>query len=76
MAKTIADFMTEFPHSIGQEQPLARAAEFMRKYNIRHLPVLHGGELMGVTGPANAPSPRRSRDRRAETPPARPRAVG
>lgn len=48
MSKTIAECMTPSPHSIGQEQPLSRASEFMSKHHIRHLPVLHGGELVGV----------------------------
>ncbi|MCA9634137.1 MAG: CBS domain-containing protein [Myxococcales bacterium] len=40
--------MTAQPHSIGQEQTLAAAADQMRKLNVRHLPVLHGGKLVGL----------------------------
>lgn len=40
--------MTHAPHTIGQEQPVARAHEMMREYKIRHLPVLHGGKLVGI----------------------------
>ncbi|MBL4637348.1 MAG: CBS domain-containing protein, partial [Kofleriaceae bacterium] len=40
--------MTKSPHTVGQEQSLSRAHEIMRKYTIRHLPVLHGGHLVGV----------------------------
>ncbi|MCC6215991.1 MAG: CBS domain-containing protein [Polyangiaceae bacterium] len=40
--------MSESPHSIGTEQPLTVAHEMMRLYGIRHLPVLHGGRLVGV----------------------------
>ncbi len=46
--KTIADYMTKSPHSIGKDQPLAQAHHVMRDHNIRHLPVLHGGHLVGI----------------------------
>ncbi len=45
---TVARYMTRTPHTVAAEQPLARAHEMMAKYNIRHLPVLHGGKLLGV----------------------------
>jgi len=44
----IDKYMTPSPHSIGQEQPLAKAHALMREFHIRHLPVLHGGKLVGV----------------------------
>jgi acetoin utilization protein AcuB len=44
----ISEFMTPAPHTIGAEQPLARAHEIMQKYEIRHLPVLHGGKAVGM----------------------------
>ena len=44
----ISDYMTKSPHTIGQEQSLARAHEQMRKFSVRHLPVLHGGKLVGT----------------------------
>ncbi|HEX6243512.1 MAG TPA: CBS domain-containing protein [Polyangiales bacterium] len=40
--------MTASPHSIGRDQPLIRAHEFMREHKIRHLPVLDRGELVGI----------------------------
>jgi acetoin utilization protein AcuB len=40
--------MTPHPHSIGRDQPLARAHEFLNEHKIRHLPVLDGGTLVGV----------------------------
>lgn len=40
--------MTASPHTIGQEQPLSTAQEMMRTNSIRHLPVKHGGQLVGV----------------------------
>ena len=40
--------MTTSPHSIGVEQTLARAQAVMQEHKIRHLPVLHGGKLVGI----------------------------
>jgi acetoin utilization protein AcuB len=51
MAKTqafIEEYMTRSPHSIGEEQTLARAKTVMQEHDIRHLPVLHGGRLVGM----------------------------
>jgi len=45
---TVASYMTKSPHSIGVEQPLTRAHAMMQEYGIRHLPVLHGGKLVGM----------------------------
>lgn len=45
---TVDRFMTHCPHTIGQDQPLRTAHELMRRYGIRHLPVLQGGKLVGV----------------------------
>jgi acetoin utilization protein AcuB len=45
---TVHKFMTTAPHTIGADQSLARAAHVMREHNIRHLPVLSGGSLVGI----------------------------
>ena len=45
---TIQKYMTPAPHSIGAEQTLARAHVVMAEHGIRHLPVLHGGKLLGI----------------------------
>jgi acetoin utilization protein AcuB len=45
---SIHKYMTTTPHSIGSEQTLARASSMMSEYQIRHLPVLHGGRLLGI----------------------------
>jgi len=45
---TLADFMTKSPAIIGSEQKLTLAHDLMRKKRIRHLPVLHGGKLVGL----------------------------
>lgn len=45
---TIADRMTKTPHLVGTEQSLKTAHDLMRTHRVRHLPVLHGGKLIGV----------------------------
>ncbi|HEX6272047.1 MAG TPA: CBS domain-containing protein [Polyangiaceae bacterium] len=45
---TIAERMTRTPQVIGLEQSLTTAHHVMRSNGIRHLPVLHGGKLVGV----------------------------
>lgn len=44
----VSEYMTKSPHTIGQEQSLARAHAVMREHSIQHLPVLHGGQLVGT----------------------------
>jgi acetoin utilization protein AcuB len=44
----IQKYMTMTPHSIGSEQTLVTASAMMNKHEIRHLPVLHGGQLLGM----------------------------
>lgn len=51
MPKTIPAierYMTKSPYSIGTHEPLAKAHALMHEHGIRHLPVLHGAELVGV----------------------------
>jgi len=45
---TVQKFMTTQPHSIGQDQTMATAHRMMRENRFRHLPVLTGGELVGI----------------------------
>src|SRR5690348_14115523 len=45
---TIQKYMTTAPHSIGVDQTLAQAHIFLKKHEIRHLPVLSGGALVGM----------------------------
>ncbi len=44
----VQKYMTATPRSIGGDQTLATASKMMRDQGIRHLPVLHGGRLLGV----------------------------
>ncbi|WP_428263558.1 CBS domain-containing protein [Haliangium sp.] len=47
-APRVAQYMTRLPHTIDHRQPLAQAHELMRTYQIRHLPVLQDGKLLGL----------------------------
>lgn len=51
MSKTIPSiqkYMTTSPHSIGQDQTLAKAESMMQELGIRHLPVMSDGKLCGI----------------------------
>jgi acetoin utilization protein AcuB len=45
---TVQKYMTTIPYSIGPDQKLALAHTVMRDHHIRHLPVLSGGQLVGL----------------------------
>lgn len=45
---TVGRYMTRSPHTIGRDQTLKTASEVMREHGVRHLPVLHGGQLLGI----------------------------
>ena len=44
----IRQVMTPAPHTIGSDQKLSVAHRVMREYQLRHLPVLRAGKLVGV----------------------------
>jgi acetoin utilization protein AcuB len=44
----IHKYMSTSPHTIGAEQTIAMAAKVMSEHRIRHLPVLHGGKVVGM----------------------------
>jgi acetoin utilization protein AcuB len=46
--ETIEKYMTIAPKTIGFDQSLETATEYMRKLHVRHLPVLKGGKLIGI----------------------------
>lgn len=48
MSKSIQEFMTHTPHTIGDEQTLDIAKKEMHQFRIRHLPVLRGGVCVGI----------------------------
>lgn len=45
---TVQKYMTYVPKSIGFDQSISQASEVMRKLHLRHLPVLKGGQLVGI----------------------------
>lgn len=45
---TVQKFMTTSPHSVGRDQTIAYASDRMREHQVRHLPVLEGGRLIGM----------------------------
>lgn len=47
-SRTISQIMSPLTHSIGEAQPMAEAARRMHTHEIRHLPVLRGGQLLGI----------------------------
>jgi acetoin utilization protein AcuB len=45
---SVQQYMTASPCTIGADQTLARAHDVLRERRIRHLPVLRGGQLVGM----------------------------
>ena len=48
MVRTVANLMTTNPVTISPTAPLVEALRLMRRYEIRHLPVCLGPELVGI----------------------------
>jgi acetoin utilization protein AcuB len=46
--RSVSAWMTLQPHPIGDAQSLLAARERMHHWQVRHLPILHGGHLVGV----------------------------
>jgi CBS domain-containing protein len=44
----VSDYMTPAPEVLGPDYELADAAHLMLELGIRHLPVVRGGQLLGV----------------------------
>jgi acetoin utilization protein AcuB len=45
---TVSQFMTRAPHTVGIDQTLSVAHRIMRDHDLRHLPVLASGKLVGL----------------------------
>ncbi|CBL46398.1 Hypothetical protein HDN1F_28150 [gamma proteobacterium HdN1] len=45
---TVASTMTPFPHAVESNETLGRAREMMKEHGFHHLPVMEGGELVGI----------------------------
>lgn len=50
----VADYMREQPFTIGVSIPLREALAMMADNDIRHLPVLHAGKLVGILSDRDA----------------------
>ena len=48
MMPAISRYMTNQPWTIERFASLAKAHALMREHHLRHLPVLHNGELVGI----------------------------
>ena len=44
----VGELMTHSPRTIGEDIPISRARDAMRRDNFRHLPVLSAGRLVGI----------------------------
>jgi acetoin utilization protein AcuB len=44
----VSEYMSTSTHTVGAEQPLSVAHRIMREHQIRHLPVLRGGQIVGL----------------------------
>ena len=45
---TVQKYMTTSPHTVGSDQTLAYAHKLLKELEVRHLPVLRGGDLVGM----------------------------
>lgn len=48
MKSAVKNFMTPLPHTIGETISLKKAKELMEQYDCHHLPVLNGGQIIGL----------------------------
>lgn len=48
MTATLERYMTRHPHSIRVDEKAGTASKLMASLGVRHLPVLDGGQLVGV----------------------------
>lgn len=45
---TVGRLMTCTPHAVGHDEPLASAHQLMRYYDVRYMPVIESGKLVGL----------------------------
>lgn len=45
---TVAEYMSPHPHSVGPDHSMAAAHRLMQRHQIRHLPILDEGKLVGM----------------------------
>jgi CBS domain-containing protein len=44
----VRDLMTSEVHTCGPEMPMVEAEKLMNRHRVRHLPIVHGGKLVGM----------------------------
>ena len=44
----VREHMTPSPHTIARTRPMSAARHIMREHDVRHLPVLDGGRIVGI----------------------------
>ena len=52
-ARKIADVMTPDPYTVTEDTPLEDVVQLMEKHRIKRLPVVRGGQLVGIVSRAN-----------------------
>lgn len=45
---TVAEYMTKNPITVRSDMPITQVEKLMAEHAIRHLPVLEGGQLIGI----------------------------
>lgn len=55
----IKDHMTVQTHTVGARVTIKEAEALLEKHNVRHLPVLHGGKLVGILSDRDVVASRR-----------------
>jgi acetoin utilization protein AcuB len=48
MSTNVEKYMTKFPYTVNAELSLEQAEKMMHEHRVRHLPVLKGGQLVGI----------------------------
>lgn len=48
MSVPVGQFMSQFPYTVNAEATLEQAEQMMHEHRVRHLPVLSGGQLVGI----------------------------
>lgn len=44
----VSKYMTNIPHTLSKNHTLEEAKKTMKEYDIRHIPILEGGKILGV----------------------------
>jgi CBS domain-containing protein len=67
-ARTVEEVMTSDVHSVGEDAPLQDAVQLMERHQVKRLPVLRQGKLVGLVTRANLLHALASRIHDAKTP--------